>query len=313
MNIIFMGTPDFAKKSLEKLIETKKHNILAVVTNPDRPKGRGRILTASPVKELAIANGIKVLQPEKIKANTEFINEIREMDPDLIVVVAYGKILPKEILEIPKKGAINVHGSILPKYRGAAPIQWALINGDKTTGVTTMYMSEGMDEGDILLIHEIPIEEDDTSGTLFVKLAEIGADLLIETIDRIEEGNIEARKQEGDISYAPMINKELSLVNWNSSGCDIVNLVRALNPFMCCHTYIKGKRYKILKAKEVSKEEIAFLNEENDKNIVENNVFIIDNRLFFETFEEFVEILEIQEEGKKVLKTLDFLRGKPFD
>jgi len=163
MNILFMGTPDFAKESLKKIYEAG-HNIVAVITNPDRPKGRGMKMLASPVKEYATEKNIPVYQPEKVKNNPEIIEKIRELNPEVICVVAYGKILPKEILEIPKLGSINVHGSLLPKYRGAAPIQWAVLNGDKTTGITTMYMDEGMDTGDMLLKEEVEIGEDERTG-----------------------------------------------------------------------------------------------------------------------------------------------------
>ena len=181
MKIVFMGTPDFAKESL-KAVYNDGHEILAVVTNPDRPKGRGMKLMASPVKEFAIEKKLKIYQPEKIRGNLEFLDEVRKLKPDVICVVAYGKILPQEILEIPKLGCINVHGSLLPQYRGAAPIQWAVLNGDKITGVTTMYMNAGMDTGDIILKEETQIGEDETTGELWNRLTEIGANLLVKTL-----------------------------------------------------------------------------------------------------------------------------------
>ena len=184
LNIIFMGTPDFAKESLEAIYNAG-HNIIAVITNPDRPKGRGMKLIASPVKEFAIEKNIQVLQPEKIK---EIKDTLVQLKPDLFCVVAYGKILPKDILEIPKLGSINVHGSLLPKYRGAAPIQWAVINGDKQTGITTMYMDEGMDTGDIILKQELEISENETTGELWNKLYKIGGELLVKTLEKIEDG-----------------------------------------------------------------------------------------------------------------------------
>ena len=203
-------------------------------------------------------------------------------------------------------------GSLLPKYRGAAPIQWAIINGDKKTGITTMYMNEKMDEGDILLTKEIVIEEDDTSGSLFNKLALIGADLLLETLDKIEKNEIEPIKQTGEVCYAPILDKDIAKIDWNMTACDINNLIRGLNPFLCCYTIINNKRYKIWKAVEIKKEIIEDLKVKNEIKIINNNLFIIKNRLFAETIEEFLEILEIQEEGKKALKTLDFLRGNKF-
>ena len=181
MRIVFMGTPDFAKESLEAVYNAG-YEILGVVTNPDKPKGRGMKMMASPVKEFAIEKNIKIYQPLKVKNNIEFIQEIKDLNPDIICVVAYGKILPKEILEIPKLGCINVHGSLLPRYRGAAPIQWAILNGDKTTGITTMYMDIGMDTGDMILKEEVDIGEDETTGELWERLSKIGGNLLVETL-----------------------------------------------------------------------------------------------------------------------------------
>ena len=178
LNILFMGTPDFAKESLESIYNAG-YNIIGVVTNPDRPKGRGMKMIASPVKEYAVSKNIPIYQPLKVKNNIEFIDEIKALNPDIICVVAYGRILPKEILEIPKLGCINVHGSLLPKYRGAAPIQWAVLNGDKTTGITTMYMDEGMDTGDMILKKEVEIGENETTGELWDRLAKIGGELLV--------------------------------------------------------------------------------------------------------------------------------------
>lgn len=178
MKILFMGTPDFAENSLEAIYNAG-YDIVGVVTNPDRPKGRGMKMIASPVKEFAIQKNLPIYQPLKVRKNEDFINEIKLLNPDAICVVAYGKILPKEILEIPKKGCINVHGSLLPKYRGAAPIQWAVLNGDKTTGITTMYMDEGMDTGDMILKEEVEIGEDETTGELWERLARIGGSFLL--------------------------------------------------------------------------------------------------------------------------------------
>ena len=216
LNILFMGTPDFARDSLEAVYNAG-HNILGVVTNPDRPKGRGMKLVASPVKEFAIEKNLKVFQPEKIKKNEEFISQIKDMNPDVICVVAYGKILPKEILDIPKLGCINVHGSLLPKYRGAAPIQWAVLNGDKKTGITTMYMDIGMDTGDMILKQEVEIGEDETTGELWDKLSKIGGELLVETLKQIENGTAPREKQGEDFSVAPMLNKEMAKIDWEST------------------------------------------------------------------------------------------------
>ena len=186
MRIVFMGTPDFAQKSLEAIYNAG-HEILAIVTNPDKPKGRGMKMIASPVKEFALEKDLKIYQPIKIRNNMEFIEEIANLNPDVLCVVAYGKILPKEILDVPKYGAINVHGSLLPKYRGAAPIQWAVINGEKETGITTMFMDEGMDTGDMILKEKVSIGEYETTGELWEELANVGADLLVKTLEKIEE------------------------------------------------------------------------------------------------------------------------------
>ena len=194
MNIVFMGTPDFAEKSLEAVYNTD-NKILAVVTNPDKRSGRGMKINESPVKVFAEEKGLKIYQPAKVRNNEEFINEIKSLEPDLLVVVAYGKILPKEVLDIPKYGAINVHGSLLPKYRGAAPIQWAVINGDKETGVTTMLMDEGMDTGDMILKEKVLIGEDETTGELWTKLADVGAELLVKTLEKIEKASEEIENE----------------------------------------------------------------------------------------------------------------------
>lgn len=250
-NIIFMGTPDFAQESLKCLYEAG-HNIMAVVTNPDRPKGRGMKLVSSPVKEYATSKNILVLQPEKVRKNTEFIEKIKEMNPEYICVVAYGKILPKELLDIPNKGCINVHGSLLPKYRGAAPIQWAVLNGDKETGITTMYMDEGMDTGDMILKETVQIGENETTGELWEKLAKIGGNLLVETINQIEQGTAPRIKQEGDFTMAPMLSKEMAKIDWeNQNSMQIKNLIRGLNPIMGAYTIINNKKIKIWKAEIV--------------------------------------------------------------
>ena len=195
MKIIFMGTPDFAKESLEAVYNSG-NEVLAVVTNPDKPKGRGMKMIASPVKEFALEKNLKIYQPIKVRNNAEFIEEIKALKPDLLCVVAYGKILPKELLDIPKYGAINVHGSLLPKYRGSAPIQWAVLNGDRKTGITTMFMDVGMDTGDMILKEETEIGEDETTGELWARLSKIGAKLLVKTIEKIEEAKEKIEKED---------------------------------------------------------------------------------------------------------------------
>lgn len=317
MKIVFMGTPDFAKDSLEALYNAK-YEILAVVTNPDRPKGRGMKMIASPVKEFALEKGIKIYQPEKVRNNEEFISEIKALKPDVICVVAYGKILPKEILEIPSKGCINVHGSLLPKYRGAAPIQWAVLNGDKKTGVTTMYMDVGMDTGDMILKQETQIGEDETTGELWDKLTKIGGELLVKTLDLIEQGKAPKEKQGEDFTMAPMLSKEMAKIDWqNQTAEQIKNLIRGLNPIMGAYTFLDGKKLKFWKAKLMSEQELLTtfpeLKEYEYKlNELEAGTILFTNPkqgLFIKAKQGILQILEIQAENAKRMSTSDFLRG----
>ena len=308
MKIVFMGTPDFAEKSLEGVYNAG-HEILAVVTNPDRPKGRGMKMVASPVKEFAISKNLKIYQPEKVRNNVEFIDEIKALQPDVICVVAYGKILPKEILDIPSKGCINLHGSLLPKYRGAAPIQWAVLNGDKVTGVTTMYMDVGMDTGDMILKEEVEIPEDETTGELWEKLSVIGAKLLVKTLKQVENGEAPRIPQGDDFSVAPMLNKEMSKINWNEKTArEIKNLVRALNPIMGTYSFINGKKIKFWKV------DISELNEEFKK--LENGTIVISNSkdgLYIKVKDGLIKVLEIQAENSKKMSIYDFLRGNSLE
>lgn len=308
MKIIFMGTPDFAKKSLEALYEAK-HDIIGVITNPDKPKGRGMKMMASPVKEFATEKGLKIYQPIKIKNNEEFIEEIRNLKPDVICVVAYGKILPKEILDIPALGCINVHGSLLPQYRGAAPIQWAVLNGDKRTGITTMYMDEGMDTGDMILKQEVEIAEDETTGELWDKLASVGAELLVETLKQIEKGIAPREKQGEDFSVAPMLTKEMAKIDWKAKTAqEIKNLVRGLNPIMGAYTFLNGKKIKFWKVNMAKEDEITVENMDFLKN---GTVLISDVRdgLYIKTKDGVLKVLEIQGENAKRMTIQEYLRG----
>ena len=246
MNVIFMGTPDFAVPCLQKLI--KNHNVIAVFSQPDKPVGRKQVLMPTPVKACAIEHNIDVFQPTSLK-NDDVSAQIENMNADVIVVVAYGKILPKRILEAAKYGCINVHASLLPKYRGAAPIQWAVINGDKETGVTVMQMDEGLDTGDILRIEKTEIGENETSEELFNRLSLIGADALIKTLDDIEKGISKPIPQgKSDNSYAEKITKALSPIDWNKSAVEVHNLVRGLQTWPCAQTKLNGKNIKIHKS-----------------------------------------------------------------
>lgn len=303
MKIIFMGTPDFAVPTLKNLIE--QHEVLAVVTQPDKPRGRGKKVTFSPVKEEAMANNIDVLQPEKVR-NEDFINTLREYDADVFVVIAYGKILPESILDIPKYGCINVHGSLLPKYRGAAPIQWAIIDGETVTGVTIMYMDKGMDTGDIVLKRELSINPEDNAGTIHDKMSILGADVLLEALAQIEGGTSSRTKQNDDLAtYAKMLTKDMGCIDFNKSTADILNLIRGLNPWPTAYTFYNEDMIKIWSAQTYDNttkfrhgEIIDILPQEGI--IVQAN----DGTLL---------ITEIQASNGKRMLTTDYLRGNKLE
>ena len=312
LNILFMGTPDFAKESLESIYNAG-YNIIGVVTNPDRPKGRGMKMIASPVKEYAVSKNIPIYQPLKVKNNIEFIDEIKALNPDIICVVAYGRILPKEILEIPKYGCINVHGSLLPKYRGAAPIQWAVINGEEKTGITTMYMDVGMDTGDMILKEEVEIGKDETTGKLWDRLSKIGGELLVKTIKLIEQGKAPREKQNEDFSMAPMLNKEIAIIDWeNKKAIEIKNLVRGLNPIMGAYTFVNDKKIKLWKVNVIENKEFTQLYGEELLNKAKNGDIILasDRKgMFFKAKDAVIEAIEIQAENSKRMNAKDYLRG----
>lgn len=295
MNIVFMGTPDFAVPSLLSLVKSE-HKVLAVFTQPDKPKGRGYTLTPPPVKVCAAENNIPVYQPEKVKDGTAF-EIIKELAPDVIVVVAYGKILPKNIIDYPKYGCINVHGSLLPKYRGAAPIQWAVLNGESETGVTTMLMNEGLDTGDILLKSVTKIGENETSGELFDRLMTMGADLLLETLDGLSKNKLTPIKQDDSLStYASVLDKSLCQIDWNKSAVEVHNKVRGLSPWPVAVTMLNGKRVKIHKT-EVS-----------DGSGDAGEIISL-NPLTVACKSGAVKIITLQLEGKKAMDSKSFLAG----
>ena len=321
MKIVFMGTPDFAAESLKGLIDAKQE-ILAVVTNLDKPQGRGMKLVPSPVKQLAIENNLVVLQPEKVRNNEQFINQIKELKPDVIVVVAYGKILPKELLDIPKLGCINVHGSLLPKYRGAAPIQWAVLNGEKTTGITTMFMDEGMDTGDMILKEEVTIDENETTGELWNRLSKIGANLLVKTLEKVEKGIAPRIKQSGDYTLAPMLNKEMANIDWDRKNAqEIKNLVRGLNPIMGAYSYLNGKKIKFWKVDVIKDEDFMEMFEEfaeysyKIKQIQPGTILYVNDKkgFFVKAKEDILSIVELQGENAKRMNVSDFLRGNRIE
>lgn len=305
MKILFMGTPDFAKTSLEKLY-LAGFNIIGVYTNPDKPAGRGMKIKPSPVKEYAISKKINVYQPEKLKNNKDVINNILNLKPDLIVVVAYGKILPKEILDIPKYGCINVHASLLPKYRGAAPMQWALINGEKKTGVTTMLMDEGMDTGDMLLKEETNISEEDNFETIHDKLMVIGSELLIKTIKKLENGDIIPEKQGKDFTYAPMITKDTTKIDFNKTSKEIYNFVRGLSPFPGMYIENKDSKYKVYK--------VMYYNDEKYNNFKNGEVcFASKDTLSIKCGKGYINILTIQPQNSRKMDISSFLAGNKVD
>ena len=299
MKIVFMGTPDFAVPCLERLI-SDGHEIIAVVTQPDRPQSRGMKMTASPVKECALKYNIPVYQPEKIKKDREFIEKYKEMNSELAVVVAFGQILSKELLDIPQKGNINVHGSLLPKYRGAAPIQWSVINGDKETGVTTMFMDEGMDTGDMLLKEVVEIGAEETAGELFDRLSVLGAEVLSKTIDKLQDGTLTREKQNHDeATHVSMISKELGRLDFNKTSKELDCLIRGVNPWPGAYFEINGKKIKVHKAK---------VSEQTGK---AGEIIASDAKkgLIIATKDSSIELIEIQPEGKRRMTAKEYLIG----
>lgn len=301
MKIVFMGTPDFARDSLKAVVEAG-HEVALVVTNPDKPKGRGMKLIPSDVKKYAIEQNLEVVQPVKVRNNPEFVEQLKDINPDVICVVAYGKIIPKEILDIPRLGCINVHGSLLPKYRGAAPIQWAVLNGDKETGITTMFMDVGMDTGDMINKEVVQIGDDETTGELWDRLSIIGAKLLVKTLKDLENGTYKREKQGDDFTVAPMIKKEMAKIDWeNQTSSEIKNLVRGLNPFMGAFSFLNDKKIKIWKVEK--------LNDKPEKK--PGTVLVSDSKagLVIATKDGAVSVLEIQGENSKRMGISDYLRG----
>ncbi len=297
MKIVFFGTPDFAIPSLKILIENN-YDIVAVITVPDKQKGRGLKLEPSPVKKFALKNNLPLLQPEKL-TDENFQNQLKELEPDLGVIVAY-RILPVQVYTIPSKGTFNLHASLLPKYRGPAPIQWALINGESETGVTTFFLKEKVDTGNIILQRKVEIEDEDNFQTLHDKLSVIGAELVLETVKKIESGDVHPVPQnEGEASLAPKITKEICRINWNQSAIKIHNLVRGLSPHPAAFTYLENKMIKIFKTK--MKSEQSF----NSPGVVE----IVDSELLVNTTDNLISILELQPESRRRMSAKEFLLG----
>lgn len=300
MNVIFMGTPDFAVPVLQALLDSDEHRVTAVVTQPDKARGRSGKLVFTPVKEAAVAHGIPVHTPERVK-EPEFVETLRGIPCDVIVVAAFGQILSKEILEMPKYGCINVHASLLPRWRGAAPIQWAILAGDATTGITTMQMDEGLDTGDMLLKKEIAIREDETGESLFDRLSELGGPLLLETLSQAEQGTLPRVKQDdAESTYAKMLRKELGKLDFSKEAAELERYVRGLNSWPSAYTYFRGKMMKIWRASVIDRNTELPCGAVAE---VEKDGFCI------QTGNGLLKVLEVQLEGKKRMKSADFLRG----
>ena len=303
MKIVFMGTPEFSVPSLLKLIN--EFEVAAVFTQPDRPKGRGKNLAMSPVKQLAASYNIPVYQPLKLKNNEEMINKIKDLNPDFIVVVAFGQILPKEVLDIPKYACVNLHASLLPKYRGAAPINWCIIDGECISGNTTMFMDVGLDTGDILLTEEVDITSSITAGELHDILMNSGAQLLVKTINGLVNNEIEPIKQDNKVStYAPKLGKEMAKINWESSNVNIHNFIRGLNPWPIAYTHYNNIVMKIYKSRVIS---------ENSNKKIGSIIEVSKEGIKVSTGSGILLIEEIQFPGKKPLKVKDYIIGNKID
>ena len=299
MRVIFMGTPDFAVGTLEAVIAAG-HEVVLAVTQPDKPKGRGKSMQAPPVKECAAAHQIPVYQPVRIR-EAECIAYLKEFQPDIMIVAAFGQILPKEILEMPKYGCVNVHASLLPKYRGAAPIQWAVINGDAVSGVTTMRMDAGLDTGDMIEKAEVVLAEDETGGSLFDRLAEVGAKLCVHTIQAIEDGTAVYTKQnEAEATHVGMIKKQMGNIDWMQPAVTIERLIRGLNPWPSAYTKLNGKTLKIWR---------AAVEAGGDAKDAGKVVMVNKKELKIQTGDGILSLLEVQLEGKKRMDIEAFLRG----
>lgn len=302
MRVVFMGTPGFAVGTLKALLEAG-HDVAAVVTQPDKPKGRGKELLMTPVKAEAVKHDIPVFQPERVRKNEEFLEELKKLAPDVIVVVAFGQLLPVSVLTLPKYGCVNVHASLLPMYRGAAPLQWVIINGEKVSGVTTMQMDKGLDTGDMLLKEEVAIEPKETYETYHDKLSVVGAQLLIKTLDGLEAGTITPVKQEGDTCYASMIDKSLGNLDFTRPAVELERLMRGLDPAPAAYSFLDGKLLKLFGAdvvdtdKEYSAQECGIIT-----NITKNTFDIT-------TGAGVLRVNEVQLEGKKRMDAASFLRG----
>lgn len=306
MKIIFMGTPDFAVEALVALVEAG-HEVAAAVTQPDKAKGRGKAVLMTPVKERAAAYGIPVYQPERVKTDEEFYHMLEETAPDVIVVAAFGQILPKKILDLPKFGCVNIHASLLPKYRGSAPIQWAVIDGEKETGVTTMMMDAGLDTGDMLEMAVVPLAADETGGSLFEKLSHVGGRLILSTLDKLEKSTAVRTKQPKEgFTYAKMLDKSIGDIDWSMEAEAIERLIRGLNPWPSAYTHYEGKTMKLWSAevRECGSDSAAAPGQITE---IGKDYFLV------QTKRGGLAVKELQLEGKKRMDTGSFLRGYPLN
>lgn len=329
LKLVFCGTPQFAVPTLEKIVAAG-HQVKLVLTQPDRPKGRGLELVASPVKQSALRHNLPIYQPEKIKTNEELQSRLREIDPDAIIVVGYGRIIPKWMLDLPRFGNINLHASLLPKYRGAAPIQWAIAGGEKVTGVTTMRIDEGLDTGDMLRQQELAIADDDTSETLAPRLAAIGADLMVETLHRLQGGAVTPQRQNhAEATLAPILNKEDGRIDFHGTAQEIYNRLRGFQPWPGAYTKFRGKMLAVtaarpssvvgprLSAEAFSAEPVAQEGRENPVADKLHPEALAEGQLLTQASQLFVrcgqgtalELLEVQPEGKKRMAARDFVHG----
>lgn len=305
MRIIFMGTPDFSVPTLERLIASE-HEIIAVVTQPDKPKGRGKEIQMPPVKELALKHQLPVYQPVRAR-DSEFIAEMRALAPDVMVVIAFGQLLSGEMLAVPKHGCINIHASLLPKYRGASPIQWAVINGEKISGITTMMMAEGMDTGDMLDTLTVTLDEKETGGSLFDRLSLLGGDLILETLGKLADGTlVRVPQDDAQATYVKKISKAYGDIDWSLPAIEIERLIRGLNPWPSAYTHYKGKMLKIWAA-----DVIAETGAESAADRCGEVIEAAGDVLCVQTGDGLLQIRSLQLEGKKRMDTAAFLRGYP--
>ena len=311
-----MGTPDFSVPVLTAMKEAG-HDMLAAVTQPDKPKGRGKEMQMTPVKAKALELGIPVLQPKRVR-DPEFVEQLRELKPDVMVVVAFGQILTKEVLEVPKYGCINVHASLLPMYRGAAPIQYVILNGEKETGVTTMFMDEGLDTGDMLLKTVVPITANETGGTLHDKLSAAGAELLIRTLEQMEAGTLQRIPQTGETCYVGTLKKSMGEIDWSRPAEELERQVRGLNPWPSAYTFLNGKTLKIWKAEVLHTEAVSSQEAEEPEALADRKscgsvIVISRDSIQVQTGDGILAIRELQLEGKKRMTADAFLRGYPVE